>query len=293
MDDLTQDNVEAVEAGLPEDSQSTATEPSEPVEDAEVAQEPQTPVVSDQTEATDEAESAGDTEAGEEPEAATEADAAPADDAQSADEGAIERSPEDIRRDLCALECVLFVAGEPLPVDRLAQAIEREVTDIPRLCDQLNEHLADTGLHVVQLAGGFALATRPEFADYVQRLLEPEPERLSIQALETLAIIAYRQPITRPEVDLLRGVNSGGVVTSLLEKGLVRIKGRKDAPGRPFLLETTAHFLSSFGLKDLSDLPKVDLPEIGTGADAPKVLGEALEELSTTTQEEESSEAQA
>lgn len=296
MDDLTQDNVEAVEAGLPEDSESPATEPVEPVEDAD---ESQTPEVSDQAEATDEAESAGDTEAiddteaGEEAEAADEPEAATADGAQSADEGAIERSPEDIRRDLCALECVLFVAGEPLPVDRLAQATEREVTDIPRLCDQLNEHLAGTGLHVVQLAGGFALATRPEFADYVQRLLEPEPERLSIQALETLAIIAYRQPITRPEVDLLRGVNSGGVVTSLLEKGLVRIKGRKDAPGRPFLLETTAHFLSSFGLKDLSDLPKVDLPEIGTGADAPKVLGEALEELSTTTQEEESSEAQA
>lgn len=191
---------------------------------------------------------------------------------------------------LCALQCILFVAGEPLAVDRVAQALGCEVTEVPRLCDCLNEQLQGQGLHVVQLAGGFALATRPEFADYVQRLLEPEPERLSIQALETLAIIAYRQPITRPEVDLLRGVNSGGVVTSLLEKGLIRIKGRKDAPGRPFLLETTAHFLSSFGLGELSDLPKVDLPEIGTGADEPKVLGEALEELSTATQEEESSE---
>ncbi|MEN6301912.1 MAG: SMC-Scp complex subunit ScpB [Armatimonadia bacterium] len=233
---------------------------------------------------------AGDESVAPEPEETVEVEAA--DEVEAAEEAAIERSPEDIQRDLCALECILFIAGEPLPVDRIAQAIEREVTDIPRLCDQLNEHLAGHGLHVVQLAGGFALATRPELADYVQRLLEPEPERLSIQALETLAIIAYRQPITRPEVDLLRGVNSGGVVTSLLEKGLVRIKGRKDAPGRPFLLETTAHFLSSFGLKDLTDLPKVDLPEIGTGADAPKVLGEALEELSTTTQEEESSEVQ-
>jgi len=137
----------------------------------------------------------------------------------------------------------------------------------------------------VQLAGGYALATRPEFADYVQRLVEPEPERLSIQALETLAILAYRQPITRPEIDALRGVNSGGVVTSLLEKGLIRIKGRKDAPGRPFLLETTAHFLSAFGLGDLSDLPRVDLPEIGETPDQPRVLSEALEELAASTEE--------
>lgn len=192
----------------------------------------------------------------------------------------VEAAVADIRDDpesLCALQCILFVAGEPLPVDRVASALGQDVMYVPRLCERLNEHLQGQGLHVVQLAGGYALATRPEFADYVQRLLEPEPERLSIQALETLAIIAYRQPITRPEIDALRGVNSGGVVTSLLEKGLVRISGRKDAPGRPFLLETTAHFLSSFGLSDLSDLPRVDLPELGDGQ--PKLLGEALEEL--------------
>lgn len=192
---------------------------------------------------------------------------------------------------LCGLQCVLFVAGEPLPVDRLAQALDREVTEIPRLCDQLNARLEGQGLHVVQLAGGFALATRPEYADYVQKLLEPEPERLSIQALETLAIVAYRQPITRPEIDQLRGVNSGGVVASLLEKGLLRIRGRKDAPGRPFMLETTAQFLSAFGLSDLSDLPKVDLPEIGDGPHEPRVLGEALEELAPTVPEAEPSDA--
>jgi segregation and condensation protein B len=202
-------------------------------------------------------------------------------DEESADEESALADPEL----LCGLQCILFVAGEPLPVDRLALALEKEVTEIPRLCDQLNERLAGQGVHVVQLAGGYALATRPEFADYVQRLLEPEPERLSIQALETLAIIAYRQPITRPEIDQLRGVNSGGVVSSLLEKALVRIKGRKDAPGRPFMLETTPHFLSAFNLKDLADLPKVDLPEIGEGPGEPKVLTEALEELATTQED--------
>jgi len=210
-------------------------------------------------------------------------EAAPEDQAEAAADGT--SAPVDEADLLCALQCILFVAGEPLPVDRIAQTVGREVTDVPRLCDRLNEHLSGQGLHVVQLAGGYALATRPEFADYVQRLLEPEPERLSIQALETLAIIAYRQPITRPEVDALRGVNSGGVVTSLLEKGLIRIMGRKDAPGRPFLLETTAHFLSSFGLGDLSDLPRVDLPEIGANADQPRMLGEALEELAITQEE--------
>ena len=222
------------------------------------------------------------------------AEEAPAEEAP-AEEAPVEPEAEELPAPseaelLCGLQCILFVAGEPLPVDRLAQALGQEVTDIKRLCDRLNEKLSDHGLHVVQLAGGFALATRPEFADYVQRLVEPESERLSIQALETLAIVAYRQPITRPEIDDLRGVNSGGVVASLLEKGLLRIKGRKDAPGRPFLLETTAHFLSAFGLKDLTDLPKVDMPEIGQQPDQPKILGEALEELATTTQEDEPSE---
>ena len=199
-------------------------------------------------------------------------------------------TPEQLsgQRDLLsALQCLLFVAGEPLSVARLSQALAREETEIHRLCQELNQRLEGHGLHVVALAGGYALATRPEYADYVQRLLEPEPERLSVQALETLAIVAYRQPITRPEIDSLRGVNSAGVVASLLEKGLLRIKGRKDAPGRPFLLETTAHFLSAFGLKDLSDLPQVDLPEVGRAVEEPKLLGEALEELSTTSEEEE------
>jgi segregation and condensation protein B len=181
---------------------------------------------------------------------------------------------------LNALQCLLFVAGEPLPVARLSAVLGVEDTDVPRLCGQLNEHLSHQGLHAVQLAGGWALATRPQYADYVQRLVEPEPQRLSMPALETLAIIAYRQPITRPEIDALRGVNSGGVVSSLMEKGLVRIRGRKDAPGKPFLLETTAQFLSAFGLGALTDLPQVNLPEVGEVSEQPKILGEALEELS-------------
>ncbi|NSW55249.1 MAG: SMC-Scp complex subunit ScpB [Armatimonadetes bacterium] len=161
------------------------------------------------------------------------------------------------KRIVNTLECILFAAKEPVPVARLAEALEQEATDIPRLLEQLDRSLAETGIQVVGLAGGYTLATRPEYADAVQRFLEPDPERLSVQALETLAIIAYNQPLTRPEIDEIRGVNSSGAVNSLIEKGLVRVAGRKDAPGRPFLLETTPHFLSVFGLKDLADLPAI------------------------------------
>lgn len=158
---------------------------------------------------------------------------------------------------LGALECLLFAAKEPVPLSRLAEVLQLDVTDLPHLLDQLQERRSRTGLQVAQLAGGYTLATRPEYAEYVQRLLEPDPEKLSVQALETLAIIAYRQPITRPEIDEIRGVNSSASVTSLIERDLVRIAGRKDAPGRPFLLETTPRFLSVFGLADLADLPDI------------------------------------
>ncbi len=156
-----------------------------------------------------------------------------------------------------ALECLLFAAKEPVPMQRLADVLAVDVTLLPGLLQELGARREGTGLDVVQLAGGYSLATRPDYADYVRTLLEPDPERLSVQALETLAIVAYRQPMTRPEIDEVRGVNSSGAVASLIQKDLVRVAGRKDAPGRPFLLETTPHFLSLFGLKDLDDLPDI------------------------------------
>ena len=158
-----------------------------------------------------------------------------------------------------ALECLLFAAPgrEPLTIERLAEVLLVEQTELPGLMQQLEGLLAGRGLQLAKLAGGYTLQTRPQFAEYVQRLLEPDPEKLSVQALETLAIIAYRQPMTRPEVDDVRGVNSSGTVTSLLEKDLIRIAGRRDAPGRPFLFETTPHFLSIFGLSDLDELPEL------------------------------------
>lgn len=156
-----------------------------------------------------------------------------------------------------ALECLLFAAQEPVPLPDLAKALQVEADRVPAIVEKLQNKLQKRGLHVVTLAGGYSLATRPEYAEEVERLLEPDPEQLSVPALEALAIIAYNQPITRPEIDEIRGVNSTGTVNTLLQKGLLRVAGRKDAPGRPFLLETTPHFLSAFGLKDLSELPSL------------------------------------
>ena len=155
------------------------------------------------------------------------------------------------------LQAIIFAADAPCEEDRLASLLEVPVEDIEALVSDLAEMMSDSALQVVRLAGGYQMATRPRYAGYVQRLREPEPERLSPQALETLAIVAYLGPITRPEIDEIRGVNSTGSVNSLLEKGLVEISGRKDAPGRPFLLVTTSHFLSTFVLHDLSELPEL------------------------------------
>ncbi|HJN16221.1 MAG TPA: SMC-Scp complex subunit ScpB [Armatimonadota bacterium] len=156
-----------------------------------------------------------------------------------------------------AIECVLFASAETLSTQRLGEIVEAEADAVEGAMEAVHDLLNGRGLQLVLLAGGYQLATRPEYANYVHRLLQPVPARLSTQALEVLAIIAYRQPITRPEVDDVRGVNSQHSVATLAEKGLVTTIGRKDAPGRPVLYGTTPHFLSSFGLKDLEDLPNL------------------------------------
>src|SRR4029079_6682196 len=112
---------------------------------------------------------------------------------------------------------------------------------------------------IVEVAAGYQITTRPEYNDWVRQLLDPKPTtRLSIQALETLAVIAYKQPVTLPEIIDLRGVKSGGVIKTLLEKRLIKIVGRKEVVGRPILYGTTKHFLLHFGLKDLTELPKIE-----------------------------------
>jgi segregation and condensation protein B len=157
------------------------------------------------------------------------------------------------------LECLLFVAPEPVTPRQVGEVLRVEEDAAAAALEHFRLHYVNGGgLQVVRVAGGYQLRTRPEFASLVAAFLRPAAQRLSRQALETLAIIAYEQPITQPEIDALRGVNSGGVIKTLLERELIREVGRKDAPGRPILYRTTEHFLEHFGLADLTDLPKLE-----------------------------------
>jgi segregation and condensation protein B len=157
------------------------------------------------------------------------------------------------------IECILFVAAEPVTAQEVARVLAVEESEAAAALEVLADDLArDRGLQAVRVAGGYQLRTRPEYAEFVARFLQPDPRRLSRQAVETLAVIAYRQPITQPEIDSLRGVSSSGVLKTLLDAGLVLEAGRKDTPGRPILYQTTPDFLKHFGLSDLSDLPDLE-----------------------------------
>ncbi len=160
------------------------------------------------------------------------------------------------------LEGLLFVAAEPVAPAQLAAALEMNVTSIEKGLEELAELLIKRGLRLQRHAGRVQLTTAPELADVVERFLGLEATtRLSRAALETLAIIAYQQPVTRPAVDSVRGVNSDGVIKSLLSKGLLQEIGRSDGPGRPILFGTTPEFLQHFGLNSLTELPPLNLPE--------------------------------
>jgi segregation and condensation protein B len=127
------------------------------------------------------------------------------------------------------------------------------------MVDDLNRHYDQTGraFHVKRVAGGFQLCTRPQFADWIRRLEHtPKPKRLSTPALDTLAVVAYRQPIIKAEIEAIRGVSSGEMLRQLLESGLVKIAGRSEKLGRPFLYATSKEFLTQFGFNSLNDLPR-------------------------------------
>ena len=160
------------------------------------------------------------------------------------------------------IEALVFASPQPITpkeIARVLQGVPREDWQ-KQLADLQADYARDErGLQIVEIAGGFQVTTRPEYNDWVRELLDPRtPTRLSIQALETLAVIAYKQPVTLPEIIELRGVKSGGVVKTLLEKRLIRILGRKEVVGRPILYGTTKQFLLHFGLRDLDELPKIE-----------------------------------
>jgi segregation and condensation protein B len=162
-----------------------------------------------------------------------------------------------------AVEAVLFVSAQPVPRDRLAAMFEEEERGaandaVGAVLDRYRDG-AGRGVFVEEVAGGLRLVTRPEMNGWLRRFFEVSGgQKLSMAALETLAIVAYRQPLTAPEIQDLRGVNPSGVLKTLLERRLVRIAGRKEVVGRPFLYCTTREFLVHFGLKSISDLPPLE-----------------------------------
>ncbi len=159
------------------------------------------------------------------------------------------------------IEALLFVAGQAIAFKRITEALpDLDPATIRRLIDALGAEYASTGraFHIQEVAGGYQLVTDQRLAPWIKRALaHQKPDAVSQAALETLAIIAYRQPITKAEVELIRGVDVSGSLDTLIERGFVKVAGRKDSPGRPYLYGTTAEFLRHFGLKSLEALPSL------------------------------------
>ena len=181
-----------------------------------------------------------------------------------------------IREVANAVECILLVSGEPVGLDQLADAVQAPAEVVAAAAALLRQEYAGRGLEVQEVAGGYQLGTRPAYADAVRRYLGAAGrEPLSRAALETLAIVAYRQPITRPEIEALRGVRSEHILERLEERRLIKAVGRKPTVGRPVLYGTTEAFLRYFGLRDLSDLPPLEAPGGSPSATAPAGTEEA------------------
>ena len=171
------------------------------------------------------------------------------------------------------LEALLFASDKPVPLEKLAHAAGLELSATQEALDSLKREKELVGaLRLVEVNGGFSFATKPAFASAIRRLRDEKKPKLSRAAFETLAIVAYRQPATRGDIEGLRGVESGATLNLLLERTLVAPSGRRDSPGRPFEFKTTPHFLEAFGLKSLDDLP--DLDEFARlGESAPQTIG--------------------
>ena len=159
------------------------------------------------------------------------------------------------------IEAMMFASPEPVTVKALVKLLDPEPKeDILAAIDALKQDYAGPrGLQVVEVAGGYQIVTRPELHEWVRRLFhERTSQKLSVASLETLAVIAYKQPVTAPEIAEIRGVNTSGVLGTLADRKLVKVVGRKPVVGRPFMYGTTREFLERFGLNDITDLPKVE-----------------------------------
>lgn len=157
------------------------------------------------------------------------------------------------------IEALLFVSERPLSLEQMRSVLELDGSKIKSAIEELKEeYRTKHSFRLREVAGGYQIVTDPEYAPWLRKLFQSKKERLSRPALETLAIIAYKQPLTRPEIEHIRGVDVDGVVKTLLAKGLIRITGHKKAPGRPLLYGTTRRFLEYFGLNSLEDLPALE-----------------------------------
>lgn len=161
------------------------------------------------------------------------------------------------------IEALVFASGKPLSIERIKDVLDPLASTkfIRELICELRQEYENEkrGFRLIEVAGGFQFSTDPQYAAWIKKLLRrPGVDKLSSPSLETLAIIAYKQPVTRTDIEAIRGVNVDGVLRTLLERRLIKVAGRKDAVGRPIIYRTTSSFLEHFGLNSLSDLPKLE-----------------------------------
>jgi len=195
------------------------------------------------------------------PAPATEAEALTADELLGAADQPAGAEDAERARLKAVLEAVVYVLNEPMPASQIAQALGRPLEEVEPLLRELAEDTArpDRGIFIREVAGGYQMATKPEHHEVIRNFVRnlKQPLKLSQAALETLAVIAYKQPITMPEILEIRGVQGAGVIKTLIDRKLVTTAGRKNVVGRPILYKTTREFLTQFGLKDLSELPSL------------------------------------
>jgi segregation and condensation protein B len=197
-------------------------------------------------------------------------------------ESGISASPDVVQTDAppsaeltAIVEALIFASPEPLTVKTMTKLLGTEPREdvMAAVTELKGEYEGRGGLQLVEVAGGYQIVTRPHLHEWVRRLFhERSTQKLSVQALETLAVIAYRQPVTALEIAEIRGVNTAGVLSTLLERHFIKIVGRKPVVGRPFMYATTKEFLIRFGLNDLSDLPKVEDMAEALGIETPLLV---------------------
>lgn len=176
---------------------------------------------------------------------------------------------------ISAFEAVLYASGEPMSIERFAQVFDSAPEDVVEIMNALSDRLQknDSGLHIVRMENTYQLATNTKYAEYIKKAFDIRRRTpLSSAALEVLAVVAYNQPVTKSFIEQVRGVDCSGVVSTLVEKGLIEEKGRLELPGKPLLYGTTKNFLRCFSLSDLTELPP--LPKTGEEVND---IGEQLE----------------